>query len=107
MAKRKINILDFFTDFRHYFRETITDRINYCLNCDSDEEKAARFEEIQKQYQDEFVDKMNTANWQKGYEDIYSDSRDEIAEIFVEKLINKYYQDLKSFNQMIKDFYKN
>lgn len=102
MAKRKKNLLDFLTEYRHYFREKITDRINYCLSADSDEEKAARFEEIQKLFETEFVEQMNTTNWENEYETISKDNRQEFAEIFVEKLFDKYYQDLKSYNDMIR-----
>lgn len=98
----KKNILDVTTEFRVYFRESITDKVNYCLEADSDEEKADRFEALQKEYVDYFVDKMNTTDWEDEYESPLGEDRIEYAEIVTNKLFDKYYRDLKTYNIMVR-----
>jgi hypothetical protein len=95
-------MLDVITEFRVYFRESITDKVNYCLEVDSDEEKADRFEALQKEYVDYLVDKFNTTEYIDEDATISPEGREEYATIIVNKLFDKYYRDLKTYNIMVR-----
>ena len=98
----KKNILDVLTEFRVYFRATITNRIDYCLTTSLDEDKTSRFEDLQKQYIQDFVNKCNSTDWENEAQTLSPEIREEFAMYLVDELLNKYYNDLKTYNIMVR-----